>query len=375
MQTKRFRFFPERMGYFPLIWLVYLFFPIHFLMKETRPRMIVGYILLAIFVLAYRQVYFAKGERTFSLWTIIQIVIIFIYSAFYNINYVYMHFFAATFVGMASTKKQFIQLFSVFVISIVFSLVLQRSAWSWDDILNMSPMLIIMLLFPFGLQAGRKRRELEGKLNKANEQIQELVKREERQRIARDLHDTLGHTLSLITLKSQLVEKLIAKDPERAKRAAREITQTSRAALKQVRELVTEMRSVTIAEEIGHVQAILKAAGIVFEYQEETDTAAIAPLTQNIIGMCLREAVTNVVKHSEATVCIVRLYVTEGETVLRVKDNGIGIQQSAEGNGLHGIQERIALLEGVLRLTSDDSGTEVTISIPLVRKEKDGVTG
>ncbi|WP_028400621.1 sensor histidine kinase [Ectobacillus panaciterrae] len=373
MQIKKFQLFPDKHGYFPLIWLVYLFFPLHYLMEEPRLKMIVGYLLLAIFIVAYRQVYFAK-KRMFSLWVMIQIGIIFTYSAFYHINYVYMHFFVATFVGMAFTRKQFIQLFSMFVSSIAFSLILQRGTWSLDDILNMLPMLILMLLFPFGLQAGRKRKELEGKLNKANEQIQELVKREERQRIARDLHDTLGHTLSLITLKSQLVEKLVTKDPERAKLEAKEIEQTSRAALKQVRELVTEMRSITIAEEIVQVQAILQAAGIAFQYEEEADTANIAPLTQNIMGMCLREAVTNVVKHSQATVCTVRVYITKGETVLEVKDNGVGIQ-SAEGNGLNGIQERLALLEGVLKLASGNGGTEVAISIPLVRKEKDGMTG
>ena len=88
-------------------------------------------------------------------------------------------------------------------------------------------------------------------MDQANEQIKELIKREERVRIARDLHDTLGHTLSLITLQSQLVQRLAEKHPERAKAEAKEIEMTSRSALRQVRELVSDMRAITIAEELS----------------------------------------------------------------------------------------------------------------------------
>jgi two-component system sensor histidine kinase DesK len=128
--------------------------------------------------------------------------------------------------------------------------------------------------------------ELEQELDEANQQIKELVKREERVRIARDLHDTLGHTLSLLTLKSQLVQRTIASDPERARKEAREMETTSRAALKQVRELVSDMKTATIAEELIHIQQILRAADITFEYMGGSDFS-ISLLSHKTLSACV----------------------------------------------------------------------------------------
>lgn len=170
-----------------------------------------------------------------------------------------------------------------------------------------------MLVSPFGIKSLGRRKILEKQLDQANEVIEELVKREERMRIARDLHDTMGHTLSLITLKSQLVERLVAKDPERAQAEAREIQRTSRAALRQVRELVSEMRAVTVAEELAEAGKMLRAAEIVLEVQGEVSLEDVPDLTQNILSLCIKEAVTNIVKHSQATRCRIGIALTEGQ--------------------------------------------------------------
>ena len=108
-----------------------------------------------------------------------------------------------------------------------------------------------------------ERMELKNQLNEANEQIKTLIKQEERVRIARDLHDTLGHTLSLITLQSQVIQR-IANDPDKVRAEAKEIEQTSRSALQQVRELVSDMRVSTIEEELVHMEQILAAGNIEF---------------------------------------------------------------------------------------------------------------
>lgn len=216
---------------------------------------------------------------------------------------------------------------------------------------------------------------LRNQLNEANEQIKDLVKREERQRIARDLHDTLGHTLSLITLKSQLVEKLIVKNPERASVEAKEITQTSRTALKQLRELISDMRMITVEEELEQIKAILQAANIELEIKQETSASSLSPIEQNILGMCLREAVTNVVKHSKATGCIVSVLESQGELILTVEDNGIGLaDQNHDGNGIRGMKERIALIDGFVELNAINPGTLLIVKVPVViRTGKDEV--
>lgn len=218
-----------------------------------------------------------------------------------------------------------------------------------------------------------KRMELEKQLDQANQQIKELVKREERLRIARDLHDTLGHTLSLLTLKSQLVQRLTAIDPERARIEAKEMEVTSRAALKQVRELVSDMRAATIAEELLQIQQFLKAAGIDYHYNGEDDFAEISPFTQNIMSLCLREAATNVVKHSRAKNCFISIYRTSDHFKVIIKDDGIGMaDHHSYGNGLNGIKERLDLIDGTLFLFNHN-GTVLEMTVPIIQKaEKEG---
>ena len=177
-----------------------------------------------------------------------------------------MGFFPANFIGWYFDKKKFkIALISFILMELIPAF--YHGLFFSTNTLYILPFLVIMILSPFGIRSMNKRMELEKQLDQANEKIKELVKREERTRIARDLHDTLGHTLSLITLKSQLVEKLTKIDPERAQIEAKEIEKTSRSALKQVRELVTSMRAITIAEELIQVQEILQAAGIAYHHE------------------------------------------------------------------------------------------------------------
>ena len=176
-----------------------------------------------------------------------------------------------------------------------------------DAIIQLVPAVLVMLALPFAIRAGHKSRELRQKLYVANEEIARLSKNEERERISRDLHDTLGHTLSLITLKSELAEKLITRNPDRAIQEVKDIQATSRSALKQVRELVSGMNAVTIHDEMVHAKQILTAAGIALETKNELDGRLLSPLIDNILGMCLRESVTNVVKHSHARTCKLEL--------------------------------------------------------------------
>ncbi|PNB77073.1 sensor histidine kinase, partial [Pseudomonas sp. FW305-BF6] len=116
-------------------------------------------------------------------------------------------------------------------------------------------------------------------------------------------HDTLGQRLSLIGLKSDLARKLIIKDPEQAQNEIKDVQQTARTALNEVRKIVSQMRGIRIKDEIIRVKQILLAAQIEFESDAELTLTNVSLLTENIVSMCLKEAVTNVVKHSKATIC------------------------------------------------------------------------
>ncbi|MDM5157471.1 sensor histidine kinase [Bacillus sp. DX1.1] len=373
IEKKQFELFPKSMGFFPYIWFVYLVFPIYNLTQESGWKLLLGSGMLVIFIIAYRQLYFVG--KTFILWACIEMVIVFLFGVFYNPYFVYLGFFTANAIGFAPTKKSFRLLVPLLVMMLVTFVLVYSRSFTLTSILGSVPMFILMLITPFAMRNFNQKKILKTQLSEANEQIKDLVKREERQRIARDLHDTLGHTLSLITLKSQLVEKLIVKNPERACLEAKEITQTSRTALKQLRELISDMRMITVEEELEQVKVILEAANISLEVEQKAGSNALSPLEQNILGMCLREAITNVVKHSKATTCKVSLLETQGELILQVKDNGVGLQaQANDGNGILGMRERLALIDGALKLGGMRPGTMLTVKVPIViRTGKDEV--
>ncbi|MDA1528340.1 sensor histidine kinase [Bacillus cereus group sp. TH260-2LC] len=372
-EKKRIEIFPKHMGFFPYMWLVYLLFPIYNLTQVSGWKLVIGSGMLIVFMITYRQLYFV--QKTFILWACIQMILTLLFALFYNPFMIFFGFFTASAMGFAPSKKVFRILLFLLVVMLGVFVFVNMNQLTPTSLVNIVPMFILMLLTPFGMRNFNQKKMLRNQLNEANEQIKDLVKREERQRIARDLHDTLGHTLSLITLKSQLVEKLIVKNPERASTEAKEITQTSRTALKQLRELISDMRMITVEEELEQIKAILQAANIELEIKQETSASLLSPIEQNILGMCLREAVTNVVKHSKATHCTVSLLESQGELILTVKDNGIGLaDQNHDGNGIRGMKERIALIDGFVELGTINPGTLLTVKVPVViRTGKDEV--
>ncbi|MCY8567931.1 sensor histidine kinase [Bacillus haynesii] len=369
---KNFSMFPKQYGFFPYIFLVYLLLPISYLTNQTWGiKQLIGFGLVLLFLVTYRQLFFISPQKKlFTYWLAIQLSIILIYTVFYDINLVFLGFFSANFIGYYREKKTFRRGLSSLVVVLVAPFIyhLLKDPSLLNRLFYFLPFLVIMLISPYGIRSMNRRMELEQELDEANQQIKELVKREERVRIARDLHDTLGHTLSLLTLKSQLVQRTIASDPERARKEAREMETTSRAALKQVRELVSDMKTATIAEELIHIQQILRAADITFEYIGGSDFSNISPVTQNIVSMCIREAATNIVKHSRATHCTIFSSQTDEKISITIKDDGMGMdQQTPFGNGLRGMKERLALIDGALDV-STHNGTVLNIAVPIVKK-------
>ncbi|MFD2443616.1 histidine kinase [Bacillus sp. CGMCC 1.16607] len=376
--SKEILIFPKRYGFMPFVWLVYVLFPVFSLINEDGLKQIIGFIMILLFLVTYRQLYFATTNQSFSWWLAIQLGIVFLFSVFYHLNYLFLGFFPANFIGWYRDPKMFklgfLGLVFVELIPVLYYLLSNQFDMETKDILYVFPFMIIMFISPFGIRSMNKRADLEKKLDQANQQIKELVKREERLRIARDLHDTLGHTLSLLTLKSQLVQRLTSADPDRAKLEAKEMEHTSRAALKQVRELVTDMRAASIPEEILQVQQILKTANINHYYSGETDfSETISPFTENIICMCLKEATTNVVKHSRSKNCFITIQKTADRLKVIVRDDGMGVANLYHyGNGLTGMKERLELINGTL-IISNQNGTVVELTVPIIEKvEKEG---
>jgi two-component system sensor histidine kinase DesK len=226
--------------------------------------------------------------------------------------------------------------------------------------------LFYLALFPIIIGAGNtffaERNRMNRKLRKANEEIEHLAKVAERERIARDLHDVLGHTLSVITLKSELAGKLIERDPQRAGKEIREVEEISRQALSEVRDAIRGYRSKGLLAEIAQAKCTLETAGVAVRCDAST-MVKLPAMQEGVLTMAVREAVTNVVRHAHAQTCCLRLEQQNGACRLEIEDDGRG-GPHAEGNGLRGMRERVEMLGGTLRRDSQ-TGTRLTITLPL----------
>ena len=206
------------------------------------------------------------------------------------------------------------------------------------------------------------------KLQIANAEIEHLAKVAERERIARDLHDVLGHTLSVIILKSELAGKLIDIDPIRAKSEIADVENTSRAALAEVRSTIRGYRAHSLEAEIKQARATLQTAGVSLKSEEVQ--IHLTPVQESVVALIVREAMTNVVRHSEARNCQLRLAPENGNCILEIQDDGRGGLQ-IEGNGLRGMRERIEALGGSL-VRETRAGTRLMIQFPLTPAKANG---
>lgn len=189
--------------------------------------------------------------------------------------------------------------------------------------------------------------------------VQHLATMAERDRIARDLHDLLGHTLTAMVVRAQLVQRLVATDPERAVAEAAGIETASREALSAVRDTVSGYRTHSLDDEITEARQALDAAGVSLEVHGlDVD---LAPEVETALALALREGVTNVVRHAGARRCWVTLERDATQLRLAIRDDGRG--GGADGNGLRGMRERVAAFGGSVERSSGP-GTVLTVAVP-----------
>jgi two-component system, NarL family, sensor histidine kinase DesK len=364
---KKYMSFQKSNGIAPYIWIVLGILPFYFIFQlSSTLEIIVGILLTFLFFIFYRIAFISKGWPVY-LWTLILIAISITATSLFS--YVYFAFFLAFFIGNIKDRIPFLTLYFIHLIStsasINYSIVMQEPLF-----LKQLPFVIIIwisvILLPFSIYNRKERGQLEEKLEDANKRISELIKLEERNRIARDLHDTLGQKLSMIGLKSDLARKLIYKDPEQARNELKDVQQAARTALSEVRKLVSSMRGIRLNEEIGRVKQLIKAAQIDFVCDEDFSPMNVSLLIENILSMCLKEAVTNVVKHSGATTCFISIEQSWKEVVMTIRDDGIfnGSKETVtEGHGLIGMKERLEFINGSMELDTKN-GTTLIIRVP-----------
>ncbi|WP_151524228.1 sensor histidine kinase [Serinicoccus kebangsaanensis] len=202
-------------------------------------------------------------------------------------------------------------------------------------------------------------RYLEEQQESAQQTESQLALTEERERVARDVHDVLGHSLTVVTVKTELARRLVDADPERAKQEMGEVQDLARQALAEIRATVGGLRVARLAEELESARTALAGADVTIDVRGEV--ADVDPRHRMTVAWVLREAVTNVVRHSGATRCVIEL----GENVLTVTDDGRGVGDHREGNGIRGLRERVEQAGGALSLRPGTDGVGTTVEVKL----------
>jgi two-component system sensor histidine kinase DesK len=269
--------------------------------------------------------------------------------------------YAAACAGLTETRRTalrwmgFLSALTVFF-SVVSAVPMPYRLW------NLIPPLIF--IWVIGLvqiaEAARSRDHTE--LRMANARIEHLATVSERERIARDLHDLLGHSLTAVVMRAQLVKELVDVDPVRARAEVLEIERTAREALTEVRATVSGWRQASLEAELDVARGTLASSGVELHVRRDPDLALVGS-TEHALALAVREAITNVARHARARTCHVGVHAVDGELRVVVADDGVG-GQGADGNGLSGMRERIAALGGRV-LRTGTAGTTVTIAVPL----------
>ena len=354
---KRLRLLPsdQDLGWTPYAWLVYLFSAVAWPIFGHAPRgvWILTSLSIVAFLILYFRGYWICGRAILP--TIAAITFLGVITFPINPGCGVYFVFAAAFAARTGPgKAAWIVVFSVAAIA-------ASEAWLATVSLYGAiwPVAFSLLIGAINIHYEQVRRS-NSRLRLAQNEIEHLAKVAERERIARDLHDVLGHTLSLIILKSELASRLADRDTDRAIHEIRDVERISREALSEVRAAVTGYRSAGLQSELQMSRATLEAAGI--SVHIERNPVVMSAQEESVLALALREATTNIIRHSDAHNCTIAVQQNGSSRTLMIRDDGKG-GSSPEGSGMTGMRERVSAIGGVLERDGSD-GMRLLISLP-----------
>ncbi|MFF9816144.1 sensor histidine kinase [Streptomyces sp. NPDC014006] len=350
------------------VWLVFLASPIGDLVggHHTGAATAAGSVGLAAFVGAYLTLVFRNMGRPFSAPLVISLTAVLGVLApllAYTLGSAWLGLFVYVSVACGATLPLRAAYWAVPTVAVGMYLVGLHSNEK-----EARGLFLLVLLIGFAMSGVGQLVRTTIELRKARATVAQLAANEERLRLARDLHDLLGHSLSLITLKSELAGRMLPGHPDKAAQQVADIEQVSRQALVDVREAVTGYRRPRLAAEIAGAQVALTAAGVSAELPADPDLAGLPEESEAALAWALREAITNVVRHSGARRCAVELtrhQTLDGPVVqLTVEDNGSGGPGTGPGNGLTGLTERLEKAGGTLDAGRFKHGFQLVARVP-----------
>jgi two-component system sensor histidine kinase DesK len=351
------------LGWTPYAWLVYLgTFLVEPVWRTQSGQAGTLYwaataLAVAVFLVAYFRGHWVHGRQLMPIIGVI--TAIGVISAPMNAGAAVMFVYAGSFAGYLDREHTALRtLLAVALVAATVCLLTDAPIWSWIVAVGFT-MLVGGINIHFAGNARANHR-----LRLAQTEIEHLAAVAERERIARDLHDVLGHTLSMIVLKSELAARLAPTDGGRAAGEMRDVEHAARAMLQQVRETIRGYHP-TFAEELASAQAMLRAARI--EADIEIAELTLPRHVEETLALALREAVTNVVRHAAARTCRIRLAKYGADAVLDVSDDGRG-SSAPEGVGLRGMRARVEAQGGCVARDGNE-GVHLRVSLPLDERE------
>jgi two-component system, NarL family, sensor histidine kinase DesK len=347
------------------VWLVYLgfWFIQPYLDHEPLRKWLYLFLVLTLFIPMYLLAH--KGPRKSRwIWVLGMFVLGLVYVPI-NPSACGVFIYVATALPEVSESTNTVIALLLLECALIFAQtwVLHLTAWVWSIGVGLS------LLTGMNRLRMKQKEKADAKLRMAHEEIEQLAKTAERERIARDMHDVLGHSLSLIVLKSELARRLLVSQPARAALEVAEIETAARQALAEVRRTITGYRSEGFASELTRAAQVLETAGV--RVHKPAKAPYLTPRHEATLSLVLREAITNIVRHAGASECSIELSTAEDRTQLVIADDGRGDIRE-EGNGLRGMRERVRELGGSLSLDSQ-RGTRLQIELPQFLGSPNGI--
>jgi two-component system sensor histidine kinase DesK len=363
-------------------WLICLVFPI-FSLIQTHPRgnsLLFAVLGLIVFIATYFWVMWPhplndRARTRLGLRTSIAIItgltiLVFVLSTMYGSSFLWLFIGVSAIAGiMLSFRNASIVVFGLTLLTLGISVTASNGIAN-ANWLQIIPLALLVRGLGLDMIGFVRLSDALRELQRAREQLAQQAVIEERLRMARDLHDLLGHTLSLITLKSELAGRLIEKDLNKATQEIHEVERVARQALRDVREAVAGYRQLSLRGELDGVHQILESAGI--ECSIEYETQLLPQRLDAVLGWVVREGVTNVIRHSRAKHCLIHIHSTDDTIRAEISNDGDPHHESAtveRGSGLSGLAERVAneggQLEATVQSLPDGPSFRLTVEIPI----------
>ncbi len=366
-------------------WLpVCLLFPVVSLVREPPSfvRLLLAIAALAFFAASYTRLMWPHPVSSAARWRsqsrpalvlfAVLIALVIVLSLVYGLAFLWLFIGVSAIAGVLLPIRRAIVVVTVLIfLPLVISVGITGGVASVDW-LQLIPLVLLVRALGLDMIGMTRLSSALRTLHAAREELARLKVEEERLRMARDLHDLLGHTLSLITLKSKLAGRLVEQEPARAAQEIREVERVARQALREVREAVAGYRQPRLANEVDSARQLLEAAGIACSLEYTGLELPAAP--DAVLAWAVREGVTNVIRHSHAQHCVIRLNRGQNTVSAEVVNDGDRRERASgardrEGIGLSGLTERVTSLGGCIEAgqvrTPGKTGFRLWVELPV----------